>query len=110
MSSQTIGEAPVLLPLEPVPEELIAMSVWTSASAEMLLCGKMKSHVPAKEGYCEVARGEMITVSVSHRPAIIVRSERLNVMGVLAWAETRPVRAANAVRTRRNGGSMRERR
>src|SRR6478672_3387258 len=111
MISQTMGEAPVLFPLDPLPEELIAMSMWTSPSAEMLLCGKIKSQVPLNDGYCEVARGEIATVSVSHKAAIIVRSERVKVMEVSARAEARPVRAAmKAVENRRNWGGMEERR
>jgi hypothetical protein len=76
----------------------------------MLLCGKIKSQVPENVGYWEKARGEIATVSVSHRPAIIVRSERVNVMVVVAWAEARPVRAAkSAVKNRRSWGGIERR-
>src|SRR5450432_2034016 len=77
-----MGDSPALLPVEPAPDELVAISVWTSPSLEMLECGKMKSHVPAMPGYCELARGEMEMESVSQRLAISLTSVRLKVMDV----------------------------
>ena len=52
----------------------------------MLVCGKMKSQVPAIEGYCAFASGEIETQSVSHNAAILFTSARVKVMLVVALA------------------------
>src|SRR3954463_2690392 len=47
-------------------------------------CGTMKSHVPARPGYCAFASGEMETESVSQRFAISLTSARVKVIAVSA--------------------------
>src|ERR1700682_3556032 len=67
-----------------------------SASAEMLECGKMKSHVPATAGYCAFGNGDTETQSVSHNIDISFTSARVNVIVVSAYNPTAPSEICSA--------------
>src|SRR6266853_893516 len=83
-TSAMIGDSPVLLLVLPNPEALTAMSICTSPSAEMLLCGKIYCQSIKNCGYCAFAREEICTLSASHNDAMNEISARVLVMVVVA--------------------------
>src|SRR5437879_8441718 len=84
-TSAMMGDSPVLLLVLPEPEELTAISMWTSPSAEMLLCGKRYCQSAENCGYWALASDEIWTLSTSHKEAMNEISERVLVIVVVPW-------------------------
>src|ERR1041385_2722930 len=98
ITSLITGELPMLFPLrqEPPPPPTIDVLMCASPSLSTR-SGKMNCHVPLHEGYCALTRGEIWTVSDSHRLAMKETSARVLVIVVSPHADgTRDISPMNA--------------